>query len=166
MPHLSNRLPFVLCATLVQSPANLGSLCRTAEIFRLAELVLPSATVIDHWDFRRLAVSAQRWQPFSVCSPPQLPGWIKRRQRSGDSVYALTVSSQGIALPQVTFSKRTVAILGRELTGIPAEIEALCDRAVTIPQLGQVESLNVATAGAIAAYEYVRQRDQASRGDR
>ena len=52
---------------------------------------------------------------------------------------------------------KTLLLLGRELTGIPTDILALCDVALTIPQYGRVESLNVQTAGAIAIYEYNRQ---------
>ena len=48
-------------------------------------------------------------------------------------------------------------LLGQELTGIPDSILALADQAVTIPQFGLVESLNVQTAAAVAVYEYLRQ---------
>ena len=43
-------------------------------------------------------------------------------------------------------------ILGNEPRGLPKEIEALCDDIVTVPIEDTVESLNVATAGAVILY--------------
>ena len=48
-------------------------------------------------------------------------------------------------------------LLGRELTGIPADLLAQCDQTLVIPQYGLVDSLNVQTAAAMAVYEYLRQ---------
>ncbi|MEO0537878.1 MAG: RNA methyltransferase [Cyanobacteria bacterium P01_A01_bin.123] len=155
---MDDRYPLIVCASLVQNPMNLGALCRTVEGFRLASLVLPSQAVIDDWEFRKLAVSAQQWQPLAVCAPASLPKWIQHQQHQGYTVHALTLSPQAEVLSKVIFPQRTVILLGRELTGIPMEIEKLCDRRVVIPQYGQVDSLNVATAGAIAMYEYMRQQ--------
>ena len=153
-----HRHPLIVCASLVQNPMNLGALCRTAEGFRLASLVLPNQAVIKDWEFRRLAVSAQQWQPLDVCAPTALTTWIQQQQHQGYRVHALTLSPQAEILSKVLWPRKAVILLGRELTGIPMEIEALCDRRVVIPQYGKVNSLNVATAGAIAIYEYMRQQ--------
>ena len=44
-------------------------------------------------------------------------------------------------------------LVGDEARGLPAEVVAGCDLAVTIPMPGGTESLNAAVAGAIVAYE-------------
>ena len=49
-------------------------------------------------------------------------------------------------------------ILGNEPRGLPKEIEALCDEIVTVPIENTVESLNVATAGAVVLYGIKRSR--------
>lgn len=158
-PHPDQpRYGLTLCASLVQNPMNLGALCRTAEVWRLRELVLASQQILQDRDFRKVAVSSDQWQPLAICPKPQLPQWIAQQQRQQVTVVALTRHPQAIALPQFPFSKQTALILGRELTGIPADLIERCDAIVEIPQWGCVESLNVATAGAIAAYEYVRQQ--------
>jgi len=151
------RHPLTLCASLVQNPMNLGALCRTAEVFRLQELVLPTLAVKDDWEFRKLAVSAQQWQPLSACSVTALPDWITHQRSQGVAVFALARHPQARPLPQMHFPKRTALVLGRELTGIPAALMHRCDAIVEIPQFGQVESLNVHTAAAIAAYAYLSQ---------
>ena len=146
-----------LCASLVQNPMNLGALCRTAEVFRLQALVLPTLKVIQDWEFRKLAVSAYLWQPLVACAADQLPVWIAQRQSEGVTVLALDCHRSGTPLPEVRFPRQTALLLGRELTGIPAELVQRCDGVVEIPQFGRVESLNVHTAAAIAAYAYLCQ---------
>lgn len=136
---------------------NLGALCRTAEVWRLQELVLSSPDVLEDRDFRKVTVSADQWQPISICPSDRLPEWIAQQQRNNTTVIALTRHPQAIALPTFAFPAQTALLLGRELTGIPEILIQQCDAIVEIPQWGHVESMNVATAGAIAAYEYLRQ---------
>ncbi len=141
---------------------NLGALCRTAEVWRLQELVLSNADILTDRDFRKVAVSADQWQAISFCQRDRLPVWIAQQQRQGVTVIALARYPSAIALPQFIFPAQAALLLGRELTGIPTDLMKRCDTIVEIPQWGQVESLNVATAGAIAAYEYLRQHAEPS----
>lgn len=136
---------------------NLGALCRTAEVWHLQSLVVANQTVLKSRELRRVAVSAEQWQPIDICPLPRLPEWIRQQQRQQVQVIALTRHPTAIALPHFGFAPRAAILLGRELTGIPPTLMQQCNATVEIPQWGQVESLNVGTAGAIAAYEYLRQ---------
>lgn len=151
------RHSLVICAALVQNSANLGSLCRTAEAFRLQALVLSDLAVAESHMFRNPAASTHLWQPMQGCTVAQLPTWIGQQQQAGYEVIALDANPNALALNQFQFPPSSVLLLGQELTGIPDAILALADHAVTIPQFGLVESLNVQTATAIAVYEYMRQ---------
>lgn len=147
----------ILCASLVENPANLGALCRTAEVLGLDGLVLADLALAQTWEFRKLAVSAQHWLPLLACPAQHLTDWIAQHQTVGYCVVALTLGDRTTCLTQTPLPPRCVLLLGRELTGIPLELANRCDLQVSIPQWGQVQSLNVATAGAIAAYEHRRQ---------
>lgn len=136
---------------------NLGALCRTAEVWRLQELVLPSPAILQDRNFTKVAVSADQWQPIGICPSAQLREWIAHQQGQNYTVVALTKHPDAIALPTFCFPVQTAVILGRELTGIPDDLIQQCNAIVEIPQWGHVESLNVGMAGAIAAYEYLRQ---------
>ena len=61
---------------------------------------------------------------------------------------------------EATFSDDTVLVFGRESVGLPRELVAAAgDHALTIPmQDAALRSLNLSTAGALAAYEWERQR--------
>jgi tRNA G18 (ribose-2'-O)-methylase SpoU len=152
------RHPLTLCASLVQNPMNLGALCRTAEVWRLQSLVLSSADVLaiaifGRWPSRLTSGNPSAFAPAIAC-----PTGSRSNSRQGSTVIALTRHPQAIALADFAFPTQAALLLGRELTGIPAELMQQCDAVVEIPQWGQVESLNVATAGAIATYEYLRQQ--------
>ncbi|MBT9314333.1 TrmH family RNA methyltransferase [Leptothoe spongobia] len=150
---MSLRLPLTVCASLVEKSVNQAALCRTCEVLGVNRLVLPRPN--DSWEFRKITASAQQWQRLEYCTPEYLPQWLA--QQRDYTCVALTVRGNTQPLSSYVFSTKTILLLGRELTGIPPEILALCDVAITIMQYGRVESLNVQTAGAIAIYEYNRQ---------
>jgi len=66
------------------------------------------------------------------------------------------VPSGGIPLPELGSGAEVVLVLGAEREGLPAEVLERCDERASIPQPGGGDSLNVATAGAIALYELAR----------
>lgn len=150
---MSSLPSLAVCASLVEKVTNQAALCRTCEVLGVERLILSQPD--DSWEFRKIAASAQRWQSVEYCDPDQLRPWLI--QQEGYTCVALTVGGVSQSLKTYTFAAKTLLLLGRELTGIPANIESLCDAALTIPQYGCVNSLNVQTAGAIAIYEYNRQ---------
>jgi tRNA G18 (ribose-2'-O)-methylase SpoU len=155
-PHLP-RHPLIVCASLVENPMNLGALCRTAEAFRLEALVLKDLRIAQDRTFQRLTAATDRWQPLGACGVEALPTWLAQQRQQGYAIVGLSVAGEAQLLPQTPLPEKLVLLLGRELTGIPDAILALCDLRLTIPQYGMVESLNVQTAAAIAIYEYIRQ---------
>ncbi len=142
-------MPLIVCASLVEKATNQAALCRTCEVLGVAQLVLSAPN--SSWEFRKVTASAHQWQPMAYCPPPELARWL-----DGQPYHriALTVTPGAQPLPEYQFNENTMLVLGRELTGIPADVANRCDDAVTIPQAGRVDSLNVQTAAAIAIYAY------------
>jgi len=155
--HQLPRHPLIVCAALVENPRNLGALCRTVEAFRLQSLVLADLRIAQNRKFRQLAAATYGWQPLEECSPARLLNWLQHQRQQGYARLGLTANQEAEPLHQAKLPQKAVLVLGRELTGIPDEIERGCDRTLTIPQYGMAESLNVQTAAAIAIYEYIRQ---------
>jgi tRNA G18 (ribose-2'-O)-methylase SpoU len=136
---------------------NLGMLCRTVEAFRLEALVLRDLSMASDRTFRQGAVATHQWQPLEECPLPNLPQWIAEQKEKGYSPIALDIKPEAMPLSQMEFAQRVVLVLGRELTGVTAEVAAACDQTVTISQYGLVQSLNVQTAAALAIYAYICQ---------
>ena len=64
-----------------------------------------------------------------------------------------------MSMTEFKFPNRpTVLLLGKEKEGIPVEYLQAVDQCVEIPQLGIIRSLNVHVTGALAIWEYTRQR--------
>jgi 23S rRNA (guanosine2251-2'-O)-methyltransferase len=61
-------------------------------------------------------------------------------------------------LDQVDLTVPTALVLGSEGSGVRPLVRKTCDHVARIPMAGQVGSLNVAAAGAVALYEVLRQR--------
>jgi tRNA G18 (ribose-2'-O)-methylase SpoU len=74
-------------------------------------------------------------------------------RRNGFTTYAL--SPAGDPVDQVESTERTALLLGAEGPGLRAETIAAADRVVRIPMRAGVDSLNVATAAAVALHRLV-----------
>jgi RNA methyltransferase, TrmH family len=142
--------PVMLALFGVADPGNVGTLVRAADGFGAA--VALSAGCADPTGPKALRASAGSiWR---VPLIPLLPGdHVNVLTREHGNRVAL-VAHGGEPLAEVDLKGEVVFLLGAERTGLPAEVER--DVEARIPIEG-AESLNVATAGSIALYEWRRQ---------
>jgi|SRR6185436_6949373 len=63
---------------------------------------------------------------------------------------------KSVLLPHFRWDDKTVLMLGEEGTGVPEEFIDMADVVVTIPQVGSVNSMNVASTAHILAYDYMK----------
>ncbi|MDP2328300.1 MAG: RNA methyltransferase [Dehalococcoidia bacterium] len=61
------------------------------------------------------------------------------------------------------YGDRTVILMGSERAGLPPEHQRECDRMVSIPMVGRVDSLNLAVATGLVLYEVLEHRRRAGR---
>jgi TrmH family RNA methyltransferase len=135
--------PVTLALWRVGDPGNVGTLLRTADAFGAG--VALSEGCADPTGPKALRASMG-----SIFRVP-LSGF----DDAGGRRIAL-VAGGGVPLPKLEVDGDVVLVLGSERDGLPAEVLARCDERASIPQPGGAESLNVATAGAIALYELAR----------
>jgi tRNA guanosine-2'-O-methyltransferase len=159
-----HRFPFIFIASLLDKTPNFGALCRTSEIFNLESLCLPNKEIIQDWHFRRIAVTADRWQPMEVLAPQfeDIQQYINKKKQQGYTICAIEQTRDSVKLGEFEFPERVVCLLGAEKLGIPVEMLALVDYTIEIPQFGLVRSLNVHVSASMIAWEYVKQRTQKS----
>jgi TrmH family RNA methyltransferase len=83
-----------------------------------------------------------------------------RQLRAPGLVVVAAVARDGVPMQEVDFARPIALLVGSEGTGLTADHVRAADVRVTIPMAPPVESLNVAVAAGVLAYEARRQRNQ------
>jgi len=86
-----------------------------------------------------------------------LPPVLRKLKAEGYRLVGLEQTENSRWLYDYVFARKTVLVIGNERTGIAPEVLELLDDVVEIPVYGLPYAHNVATAVAIALYEYCRQ---------
>jgi tRNA G18 (ribose-2'-O)-methylase SpoU len=137
----------------VSNADNVGAVFRNAAAFACGGVVL-SPTCCDPFYRKavRTSMGAALRVPFAAGDP--WPGALGTIRERGFTVAALTPREPATTLEEFARVRpsRVALVAGTEGAGLSAEAEALADVRVRIPIAGAVDSLNVATAVAIALY--------------
>ncbi len=148
-----SALHLVLVA--VGDPGNAGTLLRTAEAVGATSVVLTDGSV-DPWAPKVVRASAGSVLRVPVRSGPA--DEVLARLGSAGVVRVGTAGTDGTTPQALDLAGPVALVLGSEAHGLPAAVAAAVDVWATLPMQGRVESLNVAVAGSVLAYEVVRQR--------
>jgi RNA methyltransferase, TrmH family len=145
----------------LQDPGNLGTILRSAEAFGADGVVCLPGTV-SAWNPKAVRASAG-----SVFRLPLLttsePIAMERLREAGVKVWTTTVHGAQPA-DFVDLAEPVAILIGNEGNGVPVDLAAMADGALTIPCPGPVESLNAAVAASVLLYEASRQRSVHSGG--
>jgi TrmH family RNA methyltransferase len=150
-----HRAALVIVLAGLQDPGNLGTILRSAEAFGATGVVSLPGTV-SAWNAKAVRASAG-----SVFRVPLLAAAAEecfRRLRECGAKIWTTAMREAASVDEVDLSGPVALLIGNEGNGVPPDLAALADGALTIPCTGPVESLNAATAAAILLYEASWQR--------
>jgi TrmH family RNA methyltransferase len=147
--------PLILVLAGLQDPGNLGTILRSAEAFGSSGVVALPGTV-SPWNQKAVRASAGSLfrLPLVAATADEA---LSRLRQAGLRIYTTAVQGAKPA-HQTDLASPTAILIGNEGNGVPAEIAALADAALTIPCPGPVESLNASIAASILLYEAGRQR--------
>jgi 23S rRNA (guanosine2251-2'-O)-methyltransferase len=145
----------VLVLDRVTNPANVGMLLRSATAAGLDGVLLPRRGVpaIDPLVVKASAGVAFRAPVLRAATAEE--GCADLRA-AGFAVYGLDAA--GGSLLTAALPSRVALVLGNETDGLSTAVRPELDGVLAIPMAGGVESLNVASAGAVAAFELRRRR--------
>lgn len=145
---------FVLILDTIRDPGNLGTLLRTAEAAGVSEVWMTAGTVDC---FSPKVVRATMGSIFRVPVRTNVkPSQIAARLSNGVNVYG-TARGRGKPFFATDFAGPLAVVLGSEAEGLGPQLETCVTEWVHIPMAGEVESLNVAVAGALVLFEIARQ---------
>jgi TrmH family RNA methyltransferase len=156
------RTPCGLYVVLVDvsDPGNVGTLIRTAEATGCAGVIVTSHTadVLSPKVVRASAGSILR-VPIGEVDIDALADVLARLDAQ---VIATRMEGAPYDTIEVDASRPVALLLGSEAHGLEDSVSEFAHHVVSIPMAGRVESLNVATSGAVLAFDHARRRRAAT----
>lgn len=147
--------PFVIVADGIQDPHNLGAIIRSAHQAGAHGLIIPkrravgltqvvasaSAGAVNYLPVARVTNLTQTTQEL------QAKGlWFSAADMDGESLYDCDLTGP-VGL-----------VVGGEGSGVSRLVKETCDRTVSIPMKGEIDSLNASVAAGILMFEVLHQR--------
>lgn len=144
-PVFTNKITLVLDD--IQDPGNLGTIIRIADWFGI-ENIICSLQTADMYNPKVVQSTMASLQRVNLVYT-NVEAWLQ--QQAGIKKYAAALN--GEPLKNFSSLKEAILIIGNESKGISDAIMKLADKKITIPRIGEAESLNAAVATGIILYE-------------
>jgi TrmH family RNA methyltransferase len=140
---------FVMVADRLGDPGNAGTIIRSAEAAG-AQAVVFTAGSVDPYNPKVVRATAG-----SLFRVPVVMCELDALRHAGLTVLA-TSSHHGTAYTDLDLTGPVAVVVGNEAHGVAPDADV--DGWITIPHVGAAESLNVAMAATVLAFEVARQR--------
>lgn len=151
---ITNSLHFVLIPDQIRNPGNLGTLLRSAGATGVQAVLLPPETTDA---FAPKVVRSGMGAHFRLPIHPMTWNQIGQLSRSA-RLQMYIADMDGVSYWETDLSQPLALIVGGEAEGASDEARHLTSQRISIPMLGQMESLNAGVAGSVLMFEVVRQR--------
>ena len=155
----------ILIINDIRSSHNVGALLRTADSMNVEKIIfsgyspypkiqnddrLPHIISKLTKDISKTALGAEKYLKLEYA--PDILSTLADLKRYGYAVISLEQADNSIDIHELSPGEKSVLVIGNELEGVDKQILELSDTIIEIPMLGKKESLNVASATAIALY--------------
>lgn len=142
----------------IRSVHNVGSIFRTADALGVEEIFCCGITPgpLDRFrkvraDFAKVALGAERTVAWEIAGKTEEA--VAHLRRDGWKVYAVEQSENSVRYYRARPAEKIALVLGSEVGGLSEAVLGQCDAALEIPMEGKKESLNVAVAFGIVAFD-------------
>lgn len=134
----------------INDPGNFGTILRTALAFGFDGVACSKNTVSL---YNPKTIMASQGALFDIKVYPTNPTWLVNMKKT----HAIIVSTlqDAMPLPLLHIQQPFILVLGNESHGVSEEVHQIASHRVKIP-IAQIDSLNVAIAGAILMYHLSR----------
>lgn len=139
----------------IEDVHNLGSILRVAECAGADGVVIPKARGASVTE-AVIRISAGAAEHMKVAKVSSLNSAVETLKEHGYWVYALEAGGESIY--DADLKGKVALVVGGEDSGVRRLTRETCDKVLSLPLFGKVNSLNASVALGIAAYEVVRAR--------
>ena len=152
---------FLVALDGVTDPGNLGAVLRAADTAGVTGVIVPRHRAA-HLTPAAVKAAAGAVEHVPVASVAGIPALLDRARREGVWTVGLDAAGDASVFDLPVATDRVLLVLGAEGTGLARLTRARCDVVARIPLYGALESLNVASAAAVAAHALAHQRHAGS----
>lgn len=138
----------VLCDDL-SDPHNLGAIIRSAECAGAHGVIIPERRAVGLTP-AAVKASAGAVEYLPVAREVNLTRTIERLKKEGIWIYGTAMNGEDYR--KVDFSGPKALVIGSEGEGMSRLVGESCDKVVTLPMKGKIESLNASVAAGILLY--------------
>ena len=150
-----NENSLVVLCDGIEDVHNLGSIIRVAECAGADGVVIPKARGASVTE-AVIRISAGAAEHMKVAKVSSLNTAVETLKEHGYWVYALEAGGESIY--DADLKGKVALVVGGEDSGVKRLTKETCDKVLSLPLFGKVNSLNASVALGIAAYEVVRAR--------
>lgn len=154
--HSLKRNKLLLALDSVQDPHNLGAIIRSAECAGVDGIIVTrhSSAPLNITAFKTSAGAAAHMM---IAEVNNLVTAIEGCQKAGFWSVGLALDEKA-GKPKIDYTSPLLIVSGNEEKGIRRLVKEKCDFIVTIPMLGQIQSLNVSVATGVVLFNVLRER--------
>lgn len=146
------RMPLTVVLDNIRSIYNVGAMFRTCDAILAEKMILCGITGHPpRKDIDKVALGAVEVVPWNY--EPSVTDALVKLKKNGVKICALELTKQSVGYRRAKYEFPMALVVGNEVDGISPEAMEYIDFAIDIPMLGLANSLNVATAFGIAAFE-------------
>ncbi len=143
----------VLALDEITDPHNLGAVMRSADQFSASLIIVPERRSASANE-TVIRISSGAAQYITMATVTNLARELDVLKEYGFWIYGADMD--GEPSYGTSFSQRSVIVMGSEGSGMRQLVRAKCDKIVSIPMSGHIDSLNVSVAAGILMYEFRR----------
>ena len=155
--HQAEKMPLTVVLDDVRSMHNVGSVLRTADAFRVEEVVLCGITgAPPHPEIHKTALGAEDSVTWHHC--PSALEAVEALKAQDVVVMSVEQAEGSTLLPDFLpeRGRRYAIVLGNEVKGVHQEVIDASDGCLEIPQRGTKHSLNVSVTAGIVVWHFAR----------
>lgn len=150
-----NEPPFLILLDRITDPHNLGAIIRSAECVGAHGVIVQERRAVGLTP-AAVKASAGAIEHLPVARVTNLANTIESLKQKGLWIFAADMGGQEYTT--VDLSGPIALVIGAEGSGVGSRVVQACDRVISIPMLGHIDSLNASVAAGILMYAVRRSR--------
>lgn len=147
--------PLIVVCDEISDPHNLGAIIRTAECAGAHGVIVQERRAVGLTP-AAVKASAGAVEYLPVARVTNLTSTIERLKREGIWTYAADMDGEDYA--DLDLSGPIALVIGAEGEGVSRRVLESCDRTISVPIRGKLDSLNASVAAGVLMYAVLRAR--------